>query len=242
MGADFSGLAGTMNTEYSLFSDVNALTIFLDNHDQPRFASRSGDDEVKDRNAATFLMFASGIPVVYYGFEQRFTGAGDPDNREPLWTSGYNLKAGMYGYIGQLHQYRDIASSVTGKADYFASNAKVLGTSAQYLAMARGSVVVVVSNVGAQGTADGFNVSGSQFSAGDEIVDLVSCATTTVGDGGAFTSAANNGEARVSVYVTPNLKSNFQVTDVCACRFGYGLQIKAPCVVEWTKLQGMGRS
>jgi alpha-amylase len=200
MGADFSALAATMNTEASVFTDVNALTNFLDNQDQPRFASRSGDDEVRDRNAITFLMFASGIPVVYYGFEQRFSGAGDPDNRETLWSSGYNLDARLYGYIGQLHLIRDLASNVTGKAEYFSSNAAVVRTSGQYLAMQRGPVVVVVSNVGAQGTSDGFNVSGSQFSAGDGLVDLLSCATATAGDGGAFASAANNGEARVSVY------------------------------------------
>lgn len=78
MGQDFSRLASMMSTEVSLFSDVNALANFLDNHDQPRFASREGNDVVRDRNAATYLMFTSGIPVVYYGFEHRFGGAADP--------------------------------------------------------------------------------------------------------------------------------------------------------------------
>jgi hypothetical protein len=30
-----------------------------------------------------------GIPVVYYGLEQAFTGGSDPANREALWPSGY---------------------------------------------------------------------------------------------------------------------------------------------------------
>ncbi|KFZ24085.1 hypothetical protein V502_01443 [Pseudogymnoascus sp. VKM F-4520 (FW-2644)] len=197
MGGDFSTLANMMSTEVSLFTDVNALTNFLDNHDQPRFASRAGNDVVRDRNAATFLMFASGIPVVYYGFEHRFGGAADPDNREALWGSGYNTDAALYKHIALLHQIRDLASDIGGKAEYFAWGAEVLGTSSQYLAMKRGPVVVVVSNVGAQGTTNGFSVPASHFDSGDAIVDLFSCTTATAGDGGAFESTANSGEARV---------------------------------------------
>ncbi|KFZ01004.1 hypothetical protein V501_10293 [Pseudogymnoascus sp. VKM F-4519 (FW-2642)] len=197
MGADFSRLASMMSTEVSTFKDVNAMANFLDNHDQPRFASRQGNDVVRDRNAATYLMFASGIPVVYYGFEHRFGGAADPNNREALWGSGYNTDAALYKHIAQLHQIRDIASNLAGKAEYFAWGAEVLGTSSQYLAMKRGAVVVVVSNVGAAGTTNGFSVPSSQFDSGDTIVDLLTCTTVTAGAGGAFQSAANNGESRV---------------------------------------------
>ncbi|KFY52584.1 hypothetical protein V496_08335 [Pseudogymnoascus sp. VKM F-4515 (FW-2607)] len=197
MGGDFSRLSTMMSTEASLFTDVNALANFLDNHDQPRFASREGNDVVRDRNAATFLMFASGIPVVYYGFEHRFSGAADPDNREALWPSGYNTDAELYKHIALLHQIRDLASDIGGKADYFAWGAEAVGTSSQYLAMKRGPVLVVVSNVGGQGTTEGFSVPASQFDSGDVVVDLLTCTTATVGDGGAFESAANNGESRV---------------------------------------------
>jgi len=31
-----------------------------------------------------------GIPIVYYGLEQAFTGGSDPANREALWPSGYS--------------------------------------------------------------------------------------------------------------------------------------------------------
>ncbi|OBT77181.1 hypothetical protein VF21_05126 [Pseudogymnoascus sp. 05NY08] len=199
MGGSFDGLAAMISTEASSFSDVNVLTNFLDNHDQPRIASQSGDDEVRDKNAVTFLMFTSGIPMVYYGFEQRFTGAADPNNRETLWTSGYNTDTTLYKYIAQLHEIRDIASNVTDKATYFSSNVAVLGTSNEYMALQRGPVVAVVSNVGSAGTSDSFSVTGSQFSSGDSIVDLLDCTAATVGDSGAFTSPSANGEARVWV-------------------------------------------
>lgn len=203
MGGSFDSLSAMISTEATSFSDVNALTNFLDNHDQPRIASQAGDDEVRDKNAVTFLMFTSGIPMVYYGFEQRFTGAADPANRETLWTSGYDTTTTLYEYITQLHEIRGIASNVTDKATYFSSNVAVLGTSTEYMALEHGPVVVVVSNVGAAGTSDSFSVTGSQFSSGDTAVDLLDCTTATVGDAGAFTSPSNNGEARVSDYNAP---------------------------------------
>lgn len=95
------------------------------------------------------------------------------------------------------------ASSIGEKVAYFSTGAEVIGTSGQYMAIKRGAVVVVVSNVGAQAATDGFNVSGSQFDSGGEIVYLLSCTTSTVRDGGASESTANNGEARVSIYEIP---------------------------------------
>ncbi|OBT61381.1 hypothetical protein VE03_09244 [Pseudogymnoascus sp. 23342-1-I1] len=197
-GGDFAALSAMISTEATAFSDVNVLTNFLDNHDQPRLASVAGDDEVRDKNAVTFLMFTSGIPMVYYGFEQRFSGAADPANRETMWTSAYDTTTALYQHIAQLHEIRGVASNVTDSATYFASNVAVLGSSTSYLVIERGPVVAVVSNVGAAGTSDGFDVTGSQFASGDSVVDLLDCATTaTVGDSGSFTSPSNNGEARV---------------------------------------------
>jgi alpha-amylase len=194
----FDRLASMIETEEASFSDVNALTNFLDNHDQPRLASRPEDDVIRDKNAVTFLMFTSGIPVVYYGFEQGFNGSGDPVNRETLWSSGYNTNALLYKYISKLHQIRDLASNSVGKTEYFSENVKVLGNSTEYMAMQRGSLVVIVSNVGVNGTNNSFNVSASQFRRGVQIVDLLSCDIATVGNGGSFTSSPSKGEARVS--------------------------------------------
>lgn len=194
----FDYLAAEMASEQAMFPDANVWTNFLDNHDQQRFASRDGDDIVRDANGVTFLMFNSGIPVVYYGFEQRFNGSGDPYNREPFWTSGYNTSAYLYKYISTLHNIRALASGLTGKDTYFASTAKVLGTTPQYMAFERGPLVVVVSNVGANGTSQVICVSKSQFPEGAVITDLLSETNMTVGVGGSFNSTAPGGEARVS--------------------------------------------
>lgn len=194
----FDYLAAEMASEQAMFPDANVWTNFLDNHDQQRFASRDGDDIVRDVNAVTFLMFNPGIPVVYYGFEQRFNGSGDPYNREPFWTSGYNTSVCLYKYISTLHSVRALAAGVAGRTAYFTSGAKVLGTSPQYLAFERGPLVVVLSNAGANGTSQVMEISKSQFTEGAIITDLLSSTNSTVGVGGSFNSTAPAGEARVS--------------------------------------------
>lgn len=194
----FDFLGAVVKTEEAVFNDVNALTNFLDNHDQPRMASYPGDDVVRDKNAVTFLMFTSGIPIVYYGFEQRFDGARDPYNRETMWSSNYDTSAPLYQYIAQLHRIREFAADAVGRAEYFSSDVKVLGTAAKYMALQRGSLVVVVSNVGANGTENSFRVAASDFRSGAIVVDILSCETAEVGRDGGFESLPNNGEARVS--------------------------------------------
>lgn len=194
----FDYLGATIKAEEAIFTDVNALTNFLDNQDQPRMASRVGDDIVRDKNAVTFLMFTSGIPIVYYGFEQRFDGPYDPLNREQMWYSGYDTNATLYQYIAQLHKIRALAADTAGRASYFSSNVEVLGTSPEYMGLQRGPVVVVVSNVGASGTKNSYKVPASNFAPRSTVVDLLSCDTAKVGQGGSFVSTPNGGEARVS--------------------------------------------
>jgi alpha-amylase len=199
----FDYLAAEMASEQAMFPDANVWTNFLDNHDQQRFASRDGDDIVRDANGVTFLMFNSGIPVVYYGFEQRFNGSGDPYNREPFWTSGYDTSVTLYKYIATLHDIRTLASGLSGKSEYFASTSNVLATSPQFMAFERGPLVVVVSNVGVNGTSQAVIIPKSQFSEGTVITDLLSSTIITVGAGGSFNSTAPDGEARVSCAVKP---------------------------------------
>lgn len=66
------------------FKDVDALGIFVDNHDNPRFLSFKPDIRMF-KGALTFALTAKGIPFYYYGSEQAFSGGSDPNNRESLW-------------------------------------------------------------------------------------------------------------------------------------------------------------
>ena len=51
-------------------------------------------------------MLTEGIPVIYYGTEQGFSGRDDPFNREPLWTSGFNQDNEIYRLIAAVNNIR----------------------------------------------------------------------------------------------------------------------------------------
>lgn len=86
------------------FSDVDALGIFVDNHDNERFLHKNSS-HARLMNALTFVLFMRGIPIVYYGTEQGFAGGNDPNNRETLWTN-MDPKNPLYSFIQTAVKYR----------------------------------------------------------------------------------------------------------------------------------------
>jgi glycosidase len=83
--------------------------VFVDNHDVHRFlcdaTGRPGanwDKWPQLKAALGFAFTIRGIPIVYYGTEQGFTGCNDPFNREDLFDS-FNTANPLYSYIRQLN-------------------------------------------------------------------------------------------------------------------------------------------
>lgn len=97
----------------SSFPDPTALGTFVDNHDNPRFLSVKNDTSLF-KNALTYTILGRGIPIVYYGSEQAFSGSNDPANREDLWRSGYNTETDMYNAISKLTFARHTAGGLAG--------------------------------------------------------------------------------------------------------------------------------
>jgi alpha-amylase len=89
-----------------------ALVNFLDNHDVGRFLFFRNDPAALD-NALFFIFTEDGIPCVYYGTEQGFSGGNDPANREDLWQSGYNQSAPHYQWISRLSRIRHSYPALT---------------------------------------------------------------------------------------------------------------------------------
>lgn len=85
---------------------VSKLGNFLDNHDVARFLSLQPDKQLL-RNALTWLLLADGIPIIYSGTEQGFTGE-EPngENRNCLWTSGYDQTSALFQTISRLAKFR----------------------------------------------------------------------------------------------------------------------------------------
>jgi len=50
-------------------------------------------------------MTGRGIPLVYYGDEQAFSGGNDPANRESLWNQ-MNTGSDMYKFFTTINHYR----------------------------------------------------------------------------------------------------------------------------------------
>lgn len=85
------------------------LVNFLDNHDVARFLydKRVSDNGIAALHTAlTFLHTEDGIPCLYYGTEQQFEGGNDPNNREDLWTSGYDTRNPTFRHIASLNAIR----------------------------------------------------------------------------------------------------------------------------------------
>jgi glycosidase len=83
-----------------------SLVNFMDNHDVERFLFAANGDKPALRNALTFLMTEEGIPCMYYGTEQDFSGGNDPANREVMWTTGYSTSGDTFRHFSKLARIR----------------------------------------------------------------------------------------------------------------------------------------
>jgi alpha-amylase len=86
-----------LSSDLPQFRDIDALGIFVDNHDNPRFLNNDGRHH-RFKSALTFAMFFRGIAIMYYGSEQGFGGGADPNNREQLWTN-MDQSSELYQYV-----------------------------------------------------------------------------------------------------------------------------------------------
>ncbi|OTB00687.1 glycoside hydrolase family 13 protein [Hypoxylon sp. CI-4A] len=128
----------------SLFPDPTALGSFLDNHDNARWLNTKNDLGLL-KNALAYVILARGIPIVYYGTEQGYSGGADPANREDLWRSSFSTDAEIYQAISKLSAARKSAGGLTGDDQvhlYVADNAYAWSR-------AGGDLVVLTTNTGA---------------------------------------------------------------------------------------------
>lgn len=178
--------------------NTNLLAPFFENHDEQRFASLVGDMALT-KNAMAFTLLFDGIPIIYQGQEQHFSGQNDPFNRERLWTSGYNEDSELYRWIAQLNAVRALVidtdpTFVSSQADTVwppqapsAGNTTSGGNSTtstpttaltnHHMAIKKGSLITVLTNVGVGG--DKLDVvlprNATRYKPGGVYVDLLSC-------------------------------------------------------------------
>lgn len=86
--------------EMKVFPDQSVLGNFIDNHDNQRFLSLKNDKSL----LKTYILYnfaTVGIPIIYYGTEQGFSGAEDPKNREIMWNN-LNQDSDLYVFIKKI--------------------------------------------------------------------------------------------------------------------------------------------
>lgn len=210
-----SGLADMISDMKSTCSDVTVLGAFSENHDQPRFASLTGDMSLAE-NIITGTMLGDGIPIIYEGQEQHFNALGgstDPYNREAIWYSGYNTDATLYQLVKSLNALRTYA--IGQDSSYLTYNNYVIYSDTTTVAMRKGSadkqVIAVLTNKGADGSSYTLDLTNTGWDSGTTVVDILTCTSATVASDGSLPVPMASGLPRV--YYPKSLAC----TSLCDC-------------------------
>jgi alpha-amylase len=136
------------NTISSSFPDPAALGTFLDNHDNARWLNTKSDTSLL-KNALAYVVLSRGIPILYYGTEQAYSGGTDPANREDLWRSGYNINSDLYQAIAKLTAARKAAGGLAADDQVHL----YVADTAYAFSRAGGNLVVLTVNSGSGSSA-----------------------------------------------------------------------------------------
>jgi len=101
-GKNMGNIKNRYDAEASHFRDIDALGVFVDNHDNARFLHNHSGKNTQLRAATVFSLTTRGIPFVYYGTEQYYGGGNDPANRESLWND-MNTQSDLYQIIAKVN-------------------------------------------------------------------------------------------------------------------------------------------
>ncbi|KAK0624881.1 alpha amylase [Bombardia bombarda] len=177
-------------------TDTLALGTFIENHDLPRFAN-TVEDMALAKNAMTYVLLNDGIPTVYQGQEQHFSGNSTPFNREPLWSSEYDTSAPLYNLTATLNKLRNTA--IAYGTSYATSTSETLFSDVNHLCLRKGpqgsQIVFCINNQSSQGPSYELSVGG--FSPGDSVVEVLTCTTVTADGTGNVTAYMDKGEPKV---------------------------------------------
>lgn len=194
-GGNIGNLVKGVNQMRTTCSDTTLLGSFLENHDQPRFPSYTSDVSLT-KNAIAFAMLQDGIPIVYQGQEQFFSGGDVPADREALWTSQYSTTSTFYKFIKQINGLRNWVKQKD--TTYLTSKAQPTSPDSQTIVLRKGSVVSVHNNRGANG-AGSFTLSSSAsgFTAGQSVTEVLTCKSYSTDSSGNLAVSITGGLPQV---------------------------------------------
>lgn len=161
------------------------------------------------KNAAAFTIMADGIPIIYAGQEQHYSGGSDPANREAVWLSGYSTESELYKLIAKANAIRSHA--VTESDSYITYKNYPIYQDSSTLAMRKGAdgtqTVTVLSNLGAGGSQYTLSLGNTGYGAGTNLTEIITCASITVDSSGNVPVPMASGEPRI-LYPSSNIKGS----------------------------------
>lgn len=200
-----SSLISYVSQITSEFSNTAVLGNFLENQDNTRFRNVTTDAQ-QAYNALVGQFLFDGIPIVYYGQEQEISfGSTDPYNRNALWEVGYGTTT-TSKYMTTLNKIRSalVSSScaqLNCSSSYLDDKSTVISSTSNDVAIRKGPIIISLTNRGASASSATFSITGTTWSGGVAIVDLLSCSTGTTNSDGSisvtYSSAAGYGRPYV---------------------------------------------
>lgn len=198
--AGTDGLISVINDMKSACKDVSVLGIFTESHDVPRIASWTADINLA-KNALVYTFMWDGIPIVYAGQEQHFSGYADPANREATWLSGYDQSSELYITTTAINAIRNHVISID--PGYTTYGIKAIYNDAHTAAFRKGTdgkqIVSVITNGGENSGTSTLKLAGTGWRAGTEVVEILTCRRSTVAQDGSLEVAMDSGLPRVYV-------------------------------------------
>ncbi|GBE87192.1 Alpha-amylase A type-3 [Sparassis crispa] len=191
---NLSALAETVQAAQGSYKDGQFVTgSFLENHDQPRFQSLT-QDQALVKNAMTWPFVQDGIPILYYGQEQGYTGGADPANREALWLSGYvEDNKPLLTHVKTLNAVRKMAAAANSS---FLTTAAKFSSTTSTLAVSKPPLLTLLTNGGNSSTPT-WTVSDTGFKPNEQLVEVLSCSLLSADKKGGVSVHGSGGMPQV---------------------------------------------
>lgn len=150
------------------------------------------------KNIITFTILFDGVPMIYQGQEQHFDGPGTPQNREALWTSGYNTDAELYKLITKLNRIRK--HIIRLDATYVDAQTHSIYQGSSEIAFTKGvegrQMVMLLSSQGTKSKPYTVTLPVG-YNAGTSVMEVMTCKKYLVNNYGELTVDMDAGEPRV---------------------------------------------
>ncbi|KAG2149365.1 glycoside hydrolase family 13 protein [Suillus clintonianus] len=197
-----SAVTNMIAQEAAKFKDPTLLGNFIENQDISRWANLSTDPQTL-YNAMVFNFMTDGIPIVYYGQEQGFSGSSDPYNREAMWPSKY-ANTTTYQLISTLNKFRNFLVNTT---QWATTPTQVLTTSPYGIATLKGDAVSIMTNIGSPPQNISIPVY-TPYLASTSLTNVLTCQQWPVGSNGTIDAQYSLGGVPLVLYPTVLLQNS----------------------------------